>query len=46
MEAGQAATGNEGGAMLRAVQREEWVKMSEERAQETRAERLRLRRLS
>jgi len=44
-EAGQAATGKEGGAMLRAERRQE-RKMSEERAQETRTGRLRLRKLS
>ena len=45
-EAGQAAAGNEGGAMLRAERRLDQGRMSEERAQETRTERLRLRRLS
>jgi hypothetical protein len=45
-EAGQAAAGNEGGAMLRVERRQDRGKMSEERAQETRIERLRLRRLS
>ena len=45
-EAGQAAAGNVGGAMLRAGRRLDRGKVSEERAQETRTERLRLRRRS
>ena len=44
-EAGLAATGKEGGAMLRAERRQA-RKMSEERAQETRTGRPRLRKLS
>ena len=45
-EAGQVVTGNEGGGMLRAERRQDLGKMSEERARETKTERLRLRRLS
>jgi hypothetical protein len=45
-DAGQAATGSEGGAMLRAERRWDLGKMSVERAQETMIERLRLRKPS
>ena len=45
-EAGQAVTGKEVGAILKAVGRQERVKMSEGQVQEMTIERLRLRKLS